>query len=213
MEVKLTYKPEDFPNAFNVNGKSFIPSYEELCEQINSHPKLVFFKDVDEEEGLPPFVPNFYKYLVNNGRIPTQEEFYQYYVSRHKKKVADKDIKGRAYRAYPSIIRDIHFAAMLRHMNEEQNFADEVKYSSVLDMQYDADVMVTKGDKHVGICLFTNDRKSYDNRKKKQVKRFENVEYIELPISIDYSNPGFTLYTEEDANKVITKVNELLNNV
>ena len=206
-----TYNPEQYPNGFNVDGVQYMPKYDELCEQLKNHPNLIFLRGVDETEGLPPFVSCFYTFVYNRHRVPTQKEFYEYYMRKHKDELNGRDVMARAYRAYPSLIRDTHFACMMFKLNQERKFADEVKYNTTLDMSNDADLMLTKGTKHVALCLFAKGNKSDNNRGKKQVKRFSNVKYIECPIDIDYDNPGFTLYTEDYANRVIEKVKELFN--
>jgi hypothetical protein len=78
------------------------------------------FLDIRQDEAeharLPMFADAFADYVEASGKMPTQLDFVLYYFQKNSKLVAPyhpKSVEARVRRAYPSLVRDYHFAALL----------------------------------------------------------------------------------------------------
>ena len=177
-------------------------SSQDIERQVKSY-SLVFPRDRDEtvEWGmkLPMFIYSFYKYIAKHNSIPSQGDFYNQYISDNKewfKKHGDsekrlKGIKARVFRAYPSIVRDIHFALVVK---ERGNF-NKVIYNYDIDIQKGIDLVIYNTgysfnnnrytSKRYAVNLFTNTDRAFQGRNKKGSRhgKILGVEYIDMPIS------------------------------
>lgn len=193
----------------------------EIEAQIKDY-KLVFDRyGVNNKEGFPPFVSPFYDFILKNKRIPNQKEFWSAYQNDHHLFFDENNLKNffrsetisefipgiekRVNRNYPSLVRDVHFGKYLT----EHGFT--VTYNQELDMKQGVDLMITNNNKHYGLCLFTDTPDGRKQRDKKLAKRmnnepFDNVTYIELPISFTNSDVftcgDFFLYSEVDFERI-----------
>jgi hypothetical protein len=138
---------------------------------------------------LPPFVYCFYKYLMESQQIFTQSEFwhkYQYMYDdffANTNHIETEAIKARIYRAYPSLIRDLHFAKYLCRAAKNKSI---VYYNPRIDVEYGIDLLLIKGNDNYGINLYTQTNRSLQGRRKKSNRHpvYNNVINIELPVRL-----------------------------
>jgi len=146
-------------------------------------------KDVEYGIRFPLFVRSFYDYIEEYSMLPSQKDFFDYYIenNQNSKNIQKLDIdqlgglKARLYRVYPSFIRDFHFAKTL----EEKTPLDEVIYNVKLDTKDGIDVLVRENGIHYAISLYTNTRRANIARVKKIDHRDDKDDYIyiELPLN------------------------------
>lgn len=159
---------------------------------------------------LPMFVDAFYAFILEKGKIPSQEESYNFYIQYNKDffQNLNRDdlmsgIKARVYRTYPSLVRDVYFN---KYIEERLNSKCSVIYSTKLDIAEGIDLMIKYKDKSYGFCFFTKTRIGYVGRAKKVYRHtpFDNVKYIEMPMEFKGSVKvgDFFLYGEKEFEKL-----------
>ena len=192
-------------------------SSDEIKEIVRNH-KLRFINvknDVVEWNlRLPVFARPFYAYIYRKNNIPTQEEFYEYYVRCNLEYFKDNNfsddilegIKARAFRAMPSLLRDLCFN---KYVYENLPCSDVV-YDIILDIQEGIDLLIHKKNGIYAVCLYTNTKRAYEGRKAKENrhKQFDNVKYIEFPVTFtpSHSVGDYFLYGEEEYNNLLTRL-------
>jgi hypothetical protein len=164
----------------------------DVLEIIKNYP-LTFsqIKNDKVEWGIkfPMFLTPFYKYVYINNKILTQNEFYEYYIFEnqtffYEKKFNDEILEGlkaRLFRTYPSLIRDLHFNLYVKEKIQEAL----VIYNRKLDVEEGIDQLLLYNNKFYAINLYTDTARAHIGRDKKVSRHtpFDNVEYIELPVS------------------------------
>ncbi len=166
---------------------------------------------------FPMFIHSFYKLVYLNGYVPMQLEFWSQYIldnghyfkSSGTSSITLTALKARAYRAYPSLVRDIHFGCSLR----ERLLGYIVLYNRALDTEEGIDLLISFGQRFWGLNLFLNSERSLKGRAKKSTRHlpFENVKYVDIPINKFSNQVGkFYLYGQPEIDKVIKalEVNE-----
>lgn len=166
--------------------------------------------DAEWKIKFPIFLDSFYKFVYLNNSIPRQDEFYEYYLKENKKhfrenKYSDEIMKGlktRVYRAYPSLVRVVYFSQYVK-----ENFKDaKIIYNRELDTKEGIDILVVHNSKNWGINLYTDTKNAHVAREKKQSRheKFENVNYVELPVDFKGSITcgKFFLYGEREFNQM-----------
>ena len=180
--------------------------------------KLIFSQtrrnDIEWKMKLPMFVPPFYDYLKRFNTIPTQEEYYNYYISQNQtffdlKGLSNEQLEGlraRVYRTYPSLVRDVHFGLTLK----EKNFFEEVFYNEVLDIEYGIDLVVSRSSKRLGLNLFTQTSAAQYARQVKQYRPKKSVDFncIEIPINFRGSKVcgKFFLYSDREISQIVQDI-------
>lgn len=165
------YILEQYPNLL---PKISLTS-DEIKAMVSTY-KLTFLVERNYEvewgKGLPMFVPAFYNFILNTNKIPNQEEFYNYYrkcnISYYKKlnrPDLDSGIKARAYRTYPSLVRDIYFN---KYIEEKIGTKCQIIYNTELDIEEGIDLMIITSKNKYGICFFTKNRRAFIRRKAKE---------------------------------------------
>ena len=159
---------------------------------------------------IPMFVSSFYFYLLKENKIPNQQEFWDNYIfinhdffkNENFSETEMYGLKARAFRAYTSLIRDVHFGTLLR----DDSYFDGVFYNETLDTEYGIDLVVSKQQKLIGLNLFTNTRNANIAREKKQYrpKKPTDITCFEMPIDFNGSKEcgDFFLYSEREIEKV-----------
>lgn len=137
----------------------------------------------------PPFVAAFIAFIQARGRIPTQDEFAEYYVDQNRAMlnaeflqrwtVTERAQKKRALlarlaRAYPSFVRDIYFCALLR----EQGL--HVEYDPTQDVQEGVDLIVTHAGRRVQLHLFLASKRAQQGRAKKEQRHHFVGEHLDI---------------------------------
>lgn len=210
--------------------KLFNPAnYSNLIAQINLTSKdicsiiqyfdlsFIRVKSQDVEcMALPNFVTSFYDFVLRSNTIPTQIDYFDNYLNINSRYFSDNvfdgdimnAIKARALRAFPSIVRDIHFATYLK-----EHLPDcTVIYNAALDINEGIDLMIING-KNYALNLFTDTQSAINARglKANRHNRFNNVIYIDIPISLSKSVKVGDFYLYGDKEKGVV-VNEIIKN-
>jgi hypothetical protein len=137
-------------------------SSKQIEEQIKNY-NISFLQirvpEIEFGMKVPIFIYPFYSFLLREDRMPTQNEYWLEYCSKNKQSLINLKLttqqklglKARVFRTYPSLVRDIHFGALLRDCKE----FDDVFYNETLDVKYGIDLVVSKNNKYIGLNLFT----------------------------------------------------------
>lgn len=176
--------------------------------------KLIFScernKEVEWGIKLPMIVDAFYAYIIDKQTIPNQEESFDYNLQYNKGSFAnlnrpdlESGIMARAFRTYPSIVRDIYFN---KYFEERLGTKCQIIYNTRLDIEEVIVLMVITQKKNYAVCFFTNTRRAYTGRKAKEHRHilFYNVKYVEMPMELKGSVEagGFFLYGEKEFNEL-----------
>jgi len=172
--------------------------------------------DVEWEMRLPSFIDSFYSILISSQVVPTQEEFYRGYLL-HNSEWFDKSalseeqlegIKARAFRAYPSLVRDFHFGKLL----QETHVFDSVWHNPLIDSQQGIDLVVTYKTKDFAVNLYTDTSRAKIGREKKK-NRHEalDITSIEFPLKFEDNKKvgDLYLYQESDAMELYKTIKQL----
>jgi hypothetical protein len=207
-------KREDVTNILD----QFPVTSDDIEKQISGY-SLEFSQTRNQrvEWGMafPMFVPPFYQFIrENNGTIPTQEEYWLFYLEENEDWFNENELtaelleglKARVYRSYPSYVRDIHFAKYL-----QDNATDiEVMYDIQLDIEEGIDLLIVKKGIPYAVNLYTDTQRANSARKKKTFrhKNYTNVVYVELPIELDdnHKHGKFFLYGKRELDDLLTKL-------
>jgi hypothetical protein len=208
-----TLNPSDYKDVL----EKIEMSYDRIIDSIRQQ-RLTFINiknDIVEWNlKLPVFVRPFYAYVYRKNKIPTQEEFFNYYILCNSDYFQSNSfspdilegIKARAYRAMPSIVRDFCFNKFVFHNIQGCN----VMYSIDLDVEEGIDLLLYNENNMYGVCLYTDTKRSYDGRKAKEHRhvQFDNVTYIEFPVTFSSCERvgDYFLYGKEEYNKLINKL-------
>jgi hypothetical protein len=171
-------------------------SSKEIENEILSF-KLIFLKTRNQkaEWGIrfPTFLDSFYKYIYNNKKLPSQDDFLNYYLSNNKKWFIENSLKNdvmlglkaRIYRTYPSLIRDLHFSKLLSETTENY----EIIYNTNLDVKEGIDLLVIANNINIAVNLYTKTKRAFVGRSKKENRHnlYDNITYIELPVEFNGS--------------------------
>jgi len=200
--------------------EGFTMTSQEIEDFVSDQPLDVMKKPnvffVERKMRLPMFAADFYHFIYSKKKVPTQQEFIDYYKESNKdyltKVITNDDFEqglyGRLCRTYPSLVRDIHF---LRKIEESGRF-DKVDYNLEVDLFGKADILVEKGGKWYGVKLRTKTRRSDAFAAIKEGGGRGNVdlgyEPVELAIDLD---KAYSLNTQKDSIKLYheSSINEL----
>lgn len=203
------FKQEDYPNLL----LDITLSSEKIKELASTFPlKFLQIRNKEVEWGmrLPMFVYAFYNYILIYQSIPNQSEFFCHYLeynidffSRLNRPDLETAVQARAFRTYPSLVRDIYFNMYIK---EKLGALCQVLYNTALDVEEGIDLMVITSKGIYGICFYTNTRRAYAGRvaKENRHKLFENVKYVEMPLDFQGSIKAgdFFLYGEKEFIKL-----------
>lgn len=210
-----TFNEEEFPNLLD-NIDLTYSSIEDILKEYPLEFSSIRNQMVEWRLSLPMFATAFYKCIYFTKSIPNQKQFYEYYLSSNKEyfdrhNFADdiyEGIRARVYRAYPSLVRDIHFSKMLYEKLNDY----KVIYNTRLDTDEGVDVMLKTESQYYGVNLFTNTSRAKASREKKSKRHtnFSNVSYLDLPVNFNGSKKcgDFFLYSEEEINELLDKIKQ-----
>lgn len=207
---------EEFPNLLDrVNLSS-----KDIEEQVASlEYKIYPHRDREAEKDCPLFVDPFYDIIEHVGNIPSQEAFWTVYILAQKGSGFNFLGKREAYRkglharitsrTYPSLIREFHFAVMLKETLDPKEYV--VFYNTVLDYHNGIDVLVynIKKKRYSSICLYISGRYSEMQLVRKKNKRDSSIDHIEVLKNIDRAQEGIQLYTREDLMKIVRLLHQI----
>jgi len=208
-----TFTKAEYPNLL-----TRIPLTHQAIENAIRSYDLSFpqSRESDVEWGMsfPMFVDSFYSFIISKGQIPTQNDFWEYYLHTNREFFSNNGfeeriiigLKARAFRTYPSLVRDVHFAKYLM-VNMPLH---EIIYNIDLDTKEGIDLIIIYNNRSWGINLYTDTRRAYIGRSKKVYRhvRFDNVDYVELPVEFHGSLKcgNFFLYGETEFQRILTAI-------
>ena len=142
---------------------------------------------------MPSFINSFYSFCISNQRIPSQQEFLDFYLEENpnfKTFYSKQDsefrfgVMSRVFRAYYSLIRDIHMCLSLK---DKKDF--KVIYNLSADEMLGIDILIEKQKRMYGFNLFINTKNSLEARKKKERRHTININTpsFDIPISFNES--------------------------
>lgn len=209
------YEPKDFPNLL----PKILLSSDKIRSIVSTY-KLVFSQErnrtVEWGVRLPMFVDAFYVYLTKNQSIPSQEDFFTYYLEFNRGYFENLNrpdllsgIRARAFRTYPSLVRDIYFN---KYIEERLGNRCQIIYNTRLDIEEGIDLMVITSKNNYGVCFFTKTRRAYTGRKAKEHRHtlFDNVKYVEMPVEFQGSVQAgdFFLYGEKEYQELFNTLSK-----
>jgi len=180
--------------------------------------KLTFLVQKDPEiewKTMPPmFIYSFYNFIANHHRIPAQIEFWNFYCQENKNNFSDKvkksfrALQARAFRAYPSFVRDVHFYYVLA----ESGMFDQVFYHPEVDVKYGIDFVVRYKEKNFAVNCYIDTPRSHQGREKKQFRhsKVKKLIPIDLPVHFKGSKKcgQFYLYSQRELIQLLKILNE-----
>lgn len=195
---------------------------QEVEAQIQNY-KLVFDQTRNEkvEWGLklPMFVPSFYKFIKTKKLVPSQNDYWLFYVSENKDYLTDLKltreekigVRARVFRTYPSLVRDLHFGLQMK----ENNIFRSVFYNEILDIEYGVDLVVENiNGILLGLNLFTKTKAAEHARIVKEFRPKKPIDFAccEIPIIFKGSKKcgDFFLYSDREINFITEKINTYL---
>ncbi|WP_433595427.1 UvrD-helicase domain-containing protein [Lysinibacillus xylanilyticus] len=163
----------------------------------------------------PLLVRELYLLILQLGDLPTLQQFQDYYKSKHRIKNNNYFSEMTALKkGYLSLVRDLHFYFLLK----ESGLFDVVKISYLFDLKGKTDILLSKGQKRLGLQLFSGGKnmKAIKQEKNKKAVGQNNFELIYFgtkykgnrKILNTTSGATFILYSEDDVKTVY----ELLEN-
>lgn len=187
-----TYIPKDYPNLL----PEISLTSDEIRQTVTFY-KLTFLQErnqiVEWNIKLPMFVDAFYKYVVSKQNIPSQKDFFDYYLKYNKeffenlnRPDLESGILARAYRTYPSLVRDVYFN---KYIEERLSSKCQIIYNTKLDIEEGIDLMIITKRNNYGICFFIKTRRAYNGRQAKEHRHlpFNNVKIVEMPVDFQGS--------------------------
>ncbi len=208
-----------------------INEYENIFDYVNLSVELIenqikdyelIFSNIKNDSvewkmKFPIFLNSFYKRIYESKCVPKQSEFWDDYI-RYNVRFFEKNnysdnimnaLKARAYRAYPSLVRDLHFM----HYVKENLTQTKVIYNRKLDVNEGIDLLIVRNDLNYAINLFTATSRSFQGREKKEKRHkvYDNIKYINLPVDFrgSYVCGKFFLYKEDEYGKLLNELGEI----
>lgn len=211
-------------NKLQVNNYTNLLDYitltsKDIIDTIEKYPlKFINIRDhyIEWKLNVPIFVNSFYLFVVTYQRIPTQDEFYRCYKFINKKffdevNLTDEKelaLRARTYRAYPSLVRDLHFNKLVSEQFVDYN----IIYNSTLDIDEGIDLLMYNNDNIYAINLYTKTNRAIKTRSTKINKHnnYENVNYIEFPVDFKgcFAVGDFFLYGIKEIEKLKNIINK-----
>ncbi len=200
----------DYENSLNKINLS-VSGIESVIKDFSLEFPSVRNETVEHKMRVPMFVYPFYRFVIEGKQVPYQEQYWRAY-AKHNRDWFDsvrpsneiiEGLKARAFRTYPSLMRDLHFAKLV----SEQNYFDEVIYNQDLDIKRGVDLLLKKDGKVFAVNLYTQTSRAYTARKKKESrheKLDEDVLNIEFPVAFKGSKQcgQFFLYDIDDFERL-----------
>ncbi|AIQ37209.1 hypothetical protein R50345_22760 [Paenibacillus sp. FSL R5-0345] len=175
-------------------------------------PKFINLQDKAVE--LAPDFPNMmytlWGFICANRRFPSQTEYTLHFLSIHASVLSSLDesaIKARLLRAFPSLIREIHFYALVK----ESGFFQEVNYSAKLDVEDGTDLSVRCGGYEYGVSCYVQTERSLEYRRRKRSRpRNPKANSIELPLDLSSGNTvnGWIFYNRNHVHVLLDHIIE-----
>ena len=117
------------------------------------------------KRAIPMMTVSFHHHIFEKGMVPSPEEYLSEYEDENKFFLAtihEDDISGvrhRVMRAYPSLIRDVHFICECREMGHQA-------IRTVMDDISGVDARIPMGESEIKVRLYYDSPKSRSHKKK-----------------------------------------------
>ncbi|MGG3915993.1 UvrD-helicase domain-containing protein [Rossellomorea vietnamensis] len=185
-------------------------SYQKVFIKVARHPSV-------REEQMPIFVSFLYDLIIEMGELPSNREFIKRYLEAYYEETDQNSMiyNARLYRihnAYCALVRDLHFYFKL---SESKKFSN-VLLNYAYDIEAKQDLVVTYGDKKLGLQLFSGNDLSIPMKKKQTARRRIKLGYPDLflplhgsqasPINIGTENSPFYAYSSRDVELVLREL-------
>lgn len=202
---------EDYYNVLD-DIKLTSKDIESQLREINLFFDKFIDVEVENDNKLPPVITYFYDFVKTNNKIPKQFDLWKeykknVYVSQIiKNPIKNEALKSRIFRIYPSLVRDIHFAILLKEKSKNCT----VIYNNELDFFIGIDILISYKDKLYGINLYVNTERAklYRGKKYNRHSKTDNVISIDIPVNFEdsYRVKDFYLYGKKEIELIKNKL-------
>lgn len=195
-----------------------IKDLEEQIALIEYKPAADEKKSDAENLKVPPFIQVFYFLFFSYLRIPSENDFWNTYLSWVKADINNNEIqvdgsnykldglRNRLNRTYPSLIRDIHFLYLLEASKKFQ----KVDYSMNRDYYNGLDLKIIHNNLPVYISIFIDTSRSrYFKMKKTKRHDYSTVYEIEFSVEFDSLSKKGNIYLMNENH--IIQLEKILN--
>lgn len=172
---------------------------------------------INTRDNTVEYAPNFpnmmytlWGFICAYRRFPSQIEYTQHFLSVHSNTLTALDenaVKARLLRAFPSLIREIHFYALVK----ESGFFQDAYYSAKLDVEDGTDLSVRCGGYEYGICCYVDTERSLEYRRRKRSRpRNPKANSIELPLDLSSGTTinGWIFYNRNHVHVLLDHIIE-----
>lgn len=205
--MKDFLKVSEIPNRLD----NFVFTSEELEDQIRGYHKLKFYSPqkrvngIENEEGWGKFMIGLWIFFDLYNRLPSQDEYYDFYMQNQKEKVGyiigklvknkevdnieegEKGLKVRILSLYPSLIRELIFSFRAREFFRP--YGIETIYNLKLDIKFKIDTLLSCHDGRLfGIDCFLNSERGAKFKIIKLTERNKHVKFLNVEM---ISNPFY----------------------
>jgi len=177
----------------------------EIEKQIRDYQlRFIPLRDPTVENSSPPiFAYTFNRVVRETCRVPSQDQFVEIYFEEHKtiltkilrNKEWKKALEARVRRTYPSLVRDLHFNALINEAGIE------ARYDEKLDVQDGIDHIITWEGKEVYLHCFVNTPAANLYRRLKEKRHSVEGCHVNLVVQLSKEHSkkvgDFYLYTAE----------------
>jgi hypothetical protein len=193
----------------------FILNSKDIEKQIENY-KLSFLNVHDQEVEwklrLPMFVDTFARFIQQFQRVPSQDEFVEKYFDFNSEKLKlvlsnprlKLGVEARIRRTYPSLVRDIHLAALFSEKGFESAYDRDTDVKSGVDHVFKYKGILFNVHSYVGTSRGLFGRAIKDNR-----HEFNGI-HLELILNLDDPKTkkagDFFLYSDNEINRLVIEV-------
>lgn len=214
--VMVRFFDQDGTTAWSAKRNNFSVEMIEDCIRSYKYNEVYDpYRNIREREveygNFPWFIDAICFYMFVYETIPSPSEFFRVYadgnfskwddeyVFHNGKRYNTSAVKGRAFRSYPSLIRDIHFY----HLSKESGLFDRSLYSFKYDTEDRVDVVLFYNPNRYNIRMRTNTKLSNEFDSLKDYRHTHSTLKgipIDLPIDLGKQNNrrvgDFRLYSD-----------------
>ena len=165
-------------------------------------------KWAERTRALPMMAIGFHRHLDESGTIPTFEEYMRDYEVENRDTIASiggmDGIRHRVARAYPSLVRDVHFVASVRECGVPARRTLRMDLSGV-------DAIVGTGEGEVPIRLYFSSAASKRHKLAKAVfhEQVSDIVDVGLTPSVSIESGGIRLYSPEVVRGLLVELGML----